>query len=245
MQSEYRELTLYYMKRRREKSNFQMDLQGLREHVERLELAVRGQEAVDRGGGKGLRVEVASGERGKSGGLSTSKHSRLPLQPLKSLDPDPLLGRTHHGGFSFNASLTARLASTRYPIDSLKHSVNNLLPFSDLRQREAFLYPTSVGTESLLAATHNAEGKAAQVPSCSRNAPEMQKLKTANTSRAQYVGLSQYSRKRVLHRERAHRVGGTYAAEENEVSVESLPAKDYIKVARMSNRLVSDSFENI
>jgi hypothetical protein len=43
----------------------------------------------------------------------------------------------------------------------------------------------------------------------------------------------------------AQRVGGTYGAEENEVSVESLPAKDYIKVARMSNRLVSDSFENI
>lgn len=51
VQSEYRELALYYMKRRREKSNFQMDLQGLRERVERLELAVRGQDAVDRGGG--------------------------------------------------------------------------------------------------------------------------------------------------------------------------------------------------
>lgn len=244
VQSEYRELALYYMKRRREKSNFQMDLQGLRERVEWLELAVRGQEAVDRGGGKGLRVEVAGGERGKSVGLSTSKHSRLPLQPLKSLDPDPLLGHTHHGGFSFNASLTARLASTRYPIDSLKYSVNNLLPSSDLRQREAFLYPFTT-TESLLAAAHSAEGKAAQVPSCSRNAPEMQKPKTANTTRAQYVGLSQYSRKRVLHRERAQRLGGTYTTEENEVSVESLPAKDYIKVARMSNRLVSDSFENI
>jgi len=47
LQNEYRELTLYYMKRSREKSNFQMDLQGLRERVERVELAVRGQEAVD------------------------------------------------------------------------------------------------------------------------------------------------------------------------------------------------------
>jgi hypothetical protein len=82
VQSEYRELTLYYMKRRREKSNFQMDLQGLRERVERLELAVRGQEAVDRGGGKVVRVgrvEAAGGEKGKSGGLSTSQHSRAPL----------------------------------------------------------------------------------------------------------------------------------------------------------------------
>ena len=80
VQSEYRELTLYYMKRRREKSNFQMDLQGLRERVERLELAVRGHEAVeDRAGGKVVRVGRAEVAGGESGGLSTSQHSRLPL----------------------------------------------------------------------------------------------------------------------------------------------------------------------
>ena len=180
-----------------------------------------------------LEGEMARGERGKGGALSTSQHSRV---PLKSLEPDPHLSQTRHGGFTFTPSLTARLASTRYPLvvsDSLKQQ-NLLLPSTDLRQREAFLYPA---TESLLAA----EGK---VPSCSRNAPEIQKPKTANTTRSQYVGLSQYGRKRVLQRERAQRVGGN-TAEDNEVSVESLPAKDYIKVARMSNRLVSDSFENI
>ena len=49
---------------------------------------------------------------------------------------------------------------------------------------------------------------------------------------------------RVLQRDKV-KGQGAITTEENEVSVESLPAKDYIKVARMSNRLVSDSFENI
>jgi hypothetical protein len=42
VQSEYRELTLYYMKRRRERSNVQLDVQGLRERLERVEEAVMG-----------------------------------------------------------------------------------------------------------------------------------------------------------------------------------------------------------
>ena len=46
LQNEYRELTLYYMKRRRERSNMQIDVQGLRDRVERVEEAVisRGEE---------------------------------------------------------------------------------------------------------------------------------------------------------------------------------------------------------
>ena len=83
-----------------------------------------------------------------------------------------------------------------------------------------------------------------EVLSCSRNAPEIQKPKSANTRqniRSQYIGLSNYSRMRVLQRGKVRAI----TTEENEASVESLPTKDYIKVARMSNRLVSDSFENI
>ena len=125
-----------------------------------------------------------------------------------------------------------------------------------LSQREAFLYPSiTTATETLLATTNNhAESNASvvkvprvEVLSCSRNAPEIQKPKSANTRqniRSQYIGLSNYSRIRVLQRGKVQRQGAI-TTEENEASVESLPAKDYIKVARMSNRLVSNSFENI
>ena len=100
------------------------------------------------------------------------------------LEPEPLLAKTHLG-FSFNPSLTTRLKSTRYH-DSLKNSVNLLS--SDLKQREAFLYPSiTTATETLLTTNH-AESNASvvkvplvEVLSCSRNAPEIQKPKSANT----------------------------------------------------------------
>ena len=82
VESEYRELTLYYMKRRRERSNMQMDVQGLRERLERVEgsLKGRGEDGQGREGTKmkemprtvKIEVEKARGDRVKSGVLSNS-----------------------------------------------------------------------------------------------------------------------------------------------------------------------------